>query len=114
MFILYCVEAGAFLVLVPWREEWLVFASGMPWPWLQEAMLWPVLRSAAELLTSEEAARVRQCASETCSWLFVDRSRTHRRRWCDMKTCGNRDKARRYYQRHREKTAARSDQKAQT
>lgn len=66
-----------------------------------ESMLWPVSRAAAELLTGPEIDHVRQCASETCSWLFVDRSKNHRRRWCDMKVCGNRDKARRYYQRQR-------------
>ena len=68
-----------------------------------ERILWPVVRSAAELLTSREAAEVKVCASETCSWLFVDRSRTHRRRWCDMKSCGNRAKARRHYRRSRER-----------
>jgi len=66
-----------------------------------ERMLWPVVRSAGDLLASGEAQQVRECASDSCSWLFVDRSRTHRRRWCDMKTCGNRAKARRYYQRKR-------------
>ena len=64
-----------------------------------DAMLWPVSQGAAELLTGAELENVRQCASETCAWLFVDRSKNHRRRWCDMKVCGNRDKARRYYQR---------------
>ena len=62
------------------------------------------IRSAADLLTSDEAARVRECAAESCSWLFVDRSRTRRRRWCDMKTCGNRNKAKLYYQRHRKRS----------
>jgi len=80
--------------------------QGFGWGWAGsedalDQMLWPVVRSAADLLTSEEASLVRECASESCSWLFVDRSRTHRRRWCDMKTCGNRAKARRHYQRHR-------------
>ena len=64
-----------------------------------DSPLWPVVRSAAELLTSKDTALVRECASETCSWVFLDRSRTHRRRWCDMKTCGNRAKARRHYER---------------
>ena len=64
-----------------------------------DGVLWPVVRSAAELLTSEEAKLVRECASDTCTWLFVDRSRTHRRKWCDMAVCGNRAKARRHYQR---------------
>ncbi len=66
-----------------------------------DPMLWPVVRSAAELLTSETVNRVRECASPTCNWLFVDTSRNRRRRWCDMATCGNRAKASRYYRRHR-------------
>ncbi|MCG6963842.1 MAG: ABATE domain-containing protein [Acidobacteria bacterium] len=66
-----------------------------------DRMLWPVARSAADLLTSELVGRVRECASPSCSWLFLDRSRNGRRKWCDMATCGNRAKARRYYRRHR-------------
>jgi predicted RNA-binding Zn ribbon-like protein len=74
------------------------------WSWHEpqprfDSLLWPVVRSAAELLTSPEAAHVRECASDRCSWLFVDRSRTKCRRWCDMKVCGNRAKARRHYER---------------
>lgn len=64
-----------------------------------DAMLWPVSRAATELLLGGELDYVRQCASETCAWLFHDQTKNHRRRWCDMKVCGNRDKARRYYQR---------------
>jgi len=76
------------------------------WEWILpeshlDSMLWPVARAAAELLTSDELAYVRQCASDTCTWLFLDKTKNHRRRWCDMKTCGNRVKARRYYQRQR-------------
>jgi predicted RNA-binding Zn ribbon-like protein len=78
--------------------------EGFEWKWSGpptsfDRMLWPVLQSAAELLTSDEIHQVRECNSDRCTWLFVDRSRTHRRRWCDMKTCGNRAKARRHYQR---------------
>jgi predicted RNA-binding Zn ribbon-like protein len=65
------------------------------------AMLWPVLCSAAELLTSTEAARVRMCAGQDCGWMYVDRSRNGLRRWCEMRTCGNVAKARRHYQRVR-------------
>ena len=64
-----------------------------------DAMLWPVSRAAANLLVGGDIARVRQCASESCSWLFLDRSKNSSRRWCDMNGCGNRDKARRYYKR---------------
>jgi predicted RNA-binding Zn ribbon-like protein len=66
--------------------------------------VWPVVRSAAELLASDEIGKVRQCAADGCSWLFVDRSRGGRRRWCSMATCGNRAKARRHYRRTRQET----------
>jgi len=52
--------------------------------------------------------RIRQCANDTCQWLFYDESRTGQRRWCDMKTCGNRAKARR----HRERQKAESGEAA--
>jgi predicted RNA-binding Zn ribbon-like protein len=66
-----------------------------------DAILWPVARSAAELLTSPDVQFVRECASDTCAWLFLDKTKNHRRRWCDMKVCGNRAKARRFYARQR-------------
>ena len=62
---------------------------------------WPVARSAAELLASVQLARVRECAASSCGWLFLDRSRNASRRWCDMRVCGNREKARRFYRRRR-------------
>ena len=68
-------------------------------------MLAPVVRAAADLLTSDDAGRVRECGADTCRWLFLDRSKNGTRRWCDMKICGNRAKARRHYE--REKKAAR-------
>ena len=64
-----------------------------------QAPLWPIARSAADLLVSDELAFVRACASETCLWLFLDTSKNHRRRWCDMTQCGNREKFRSFYRR---------------
>jgi predicted RNA-binding Zn ribbon-like protein len=66
-----------------------------------DQILWPVAMSAAELLVSEDRLRVKECATENCNWLFVDMSRNRSRRWCDMKDCGNRAKARRHYHRSR-------------
>jgi predicted RNA-binding Zn ribbon-like protein len=66
-----------------------------------DRVLWPVAVAAVELLTSTDRALVRECASHDCSWLFLDKSRNHSRRWCDMKVCGNRAKARRFSERHR-------------
>jgi predicted RNA-binding Zn ribbon-like protein len=64
-----------------------------------EAPLWPIARAAAELLASDHLEFVHACASETCQWLFLDVSKNHRRRWCDMARCGNRAKVRRFYAR---------------
>ncbi len=79
-------------------------AGGFTWEWIDtevnlDRMLWPVVRSAEDLLFSDELDAVRVCASDTCNWLFMDTSKNHSRRWCDMKSCGNRAKARRFYSR---------------
>ena len=66
-----------------------------------EAPLWAIARSAAALLASDELRFLRACASKTCLWLFLDTSKNHRRRWCDMTKCGNRAKFRRFYARQR-------------
>jgi predicted RNA-binding Zn ribbon-like protein len=63
--------------------------------------LWPIAYSAAELLASERAQYVRACASKTCEWLFLDESKNHGRRWCDMTKCGNRAKVRAFYDRQK-------------
>jgi predicted RNA-binding Zn ribbon-like protein len=81
--------------------------AGFGWTWAEgkpslDRLLWPVVRSAAEMLVSPERVCLRECASHVCSWLFIDHSPTQRRRWCSMKTCGNRAKARAFYARQRE------------
>jgi predicted RNA-binding Zn ribbon-like protein len=52
-------------------------------------------------LTSGHPDRIKVCDSDTCEWIFYDTSRTSRRRWCDMSTCGNRAKAARHRARGR-------------
>ena len=81
-------------------------ANGFIWTWngSEEALdqvLWPVARSAMDLLTSADLGRVRECACESCGWLFLDTSKNRSRRWCSMEACGNRTKARRHYARRR-------------
>jgi predicted RNA-binding Zn ribbon-like protein len=70
-----------------------------------DAPLWRVAASAAELLTSgPDLARVRVCGmhdTHECSWVFMDNTRARTRRWCSMKDCGNKAKARRHYERVR-------------
>jgi predicted RNA-binding Zn ribbon-like protein len=81
--------------------------GGYHWQWKPEEaenpeqMLWPIALSAVQVLTSDQIASVRECAADDCAWLFLDESRNRSRRWCDMKVCGNRQKARRHYHRAR-------------
>lgn len=76
---------------------------GYAWSWDDkpqlERIVWPIAQAAADLLTGEQLANVRECEAADCQWLFLDTSRNHSRRWCDMSACGNREKARRHYQR---------------
>lgn len=80
-------------------------SAGFNWDWSDtsetlDQVLWPVVRSAAELLISEDLHRVKQCADDRgCGYMFVDTSRNKSRRWCSMETCGNRAKAQRHYRR---------------
>jgi predicted RNA-binding Zn ribbon-like protein len=73
------------------------------WAWEEngalDRVLWPVARSAAEALTSEDVGRIGECAGDECQWLYLDTSRNHSRRWCVMSDCGNRAKAKRHYRR---------------
>ncbi len=82
-------------------------SEGFGWTWTGRPValgrpLWPVARSAVELLTSGDLGRVKECpASDGCGWLFYDSSKNASRRWCSMEVCGSRDKMRRLYSRKR-------------
>ena len=84
------LSSGAGCCALGWDE-----AVALDAPW------WPVLAAEADLLASrDDLARVRVCGmSEAgeCGWLFLDRTKARTRRWCSMKDCGNRAKARRHY-----------------
>lgn len=75
----------------------------LTWTWkpLQQAadVLDPVILDAADLITTLQYDRLKNCPS--CKWLFEDQTRNGRRRWCDMVDCGSRAKARTYYHRHK-------------
>ena len=94
-----CVQnAGEHVRLVPVKGafEWS-FDDGNRF----ERVLWPIARAAADLLTSDQLPYVRACSSKTCEWFFLDTSKNHHRRWCDMTTCGNRAKVQRFYARQK-------------
>ena len=86
------------------RERVVAGEQGFGWerdrrPAGLDRVLWPLARSAAELLTSSDLAFVRECQGEDCGWLFLDTSRNRTRRWCDMRDCGNLAKVRRFRRR---------------
>lgn len=67
-----------------------------------DQVLWPAVRSAADLLASDALGRIKECADDRgCGWLFLDRSKNRSRRWCRMDGCGNRAKVRQYYRRRK-------------
>lgn len=82
---------------IVWRHgkvDWVTAAT----PRL-DSMVWPIVWSAADLVTGGESHRLKSCGSDACAWLFYDDSRAESRRWCSMSECGNRAKARRFYAR---------------
>ncbi len=90
--------AGALLVPLQGGFSWDVNGRKDALDWLLNS----IIRSAADLLVSDDLKRLKRCADPDCGWLFLDNSRNHSRRWCDMKDCGNRAKARRFYSRKKE------------
>jgi predicted RNA-binding Zn ribbon-like protein len=77
------------------RWQWSVRASPV------EAALGPIALAAVRLFTEGDFARIRECGGHACGWLFYDRSKNNRRRWCEMEVCGNRAKQRRLAARRR-------------
>jgi predicted RNA-binding Zn ribbon-like protein len=65
-------------------------------------LLVPIAESAAELLCEADPGRVRRCAHPACVLYFLDGTKNGTRRWCDMRTCGNRANAAAYYRRLRD------------
>jgi predicted RNA-binding Zn ribbon-like protein len=82
-----------------WQLIWRPESSGA------QTIFHEVLRSAAELIASDRLARVRECFSPSCTWMFLDVSKNHTRRWCDMRVCGNRAKVHRFRERRRRGSA---------
>jgi predicted RNA-binding Zn ribbon-like protein len=77
-----------------WKMEFMARESGLDW------LLAAIARSAAEIIVEGGQARVRICANPGCGLFFSDHSRTHRRRWCSMAICGNRNKVASFARRH--------------
>lgn len=67
-----------------------------PRPTLAEIPLHACALAVEGLLMDVDRSRIRKCGASDCDVYFVDTSKGHRRQWCSMKNCGNREKQRRW------------------
>ena len=74
-------------------------------PVLQKPLL-AAARAVGQFLAAANFDLLKICAGRNCAWFFVDLSKNHSRRWCDMAVCGNLAKARRFQGRRRRDRAA--------
>lgn len=97
-------------------SEWVRLrpsGSGAPFHWhwqgpedALDQLIWPVVFAADALLLSPHVGHIKKCANHRCDWLFLDTSKNHTRRWCEMAVCGNRAKVRDH---HRKKLRRAAD-----
>jgi len=83
------------------HERLISTEKGFTWEWIgREAaldrMLWSIVHSATEFLSTADLSRLRECGGEECGWMFEDISRNRSRQWCHMQDCGNLAKVRRF------------------
>jgi predicted RNA-binding Zn ribbon-like protein len=65
-------------------------------PLAPDRLLWELAATVDRLLLQNKPGRFRKCAAPDCGTLFLDVSKTGRRRWCSMANCGNRNKVQRF------------------
>ncbi len=80
------------------------------WEWAEPVLSVATPRRRAlialvDLVRSPAVRDVRQCADESCGWVYLDTSPRRNRRWCVSQECGNRNRVRRHYQRRRAASA---------
>jgi predicted RNA-binding Zn ribbon-like protein len=85
------------------RSELVAVRAG--WPWILSRFA----ASFADMLALGRPDRLKYCPNEGCKWIFYDRTKGNTRRWCNDRTCGNRDRVRRARVRSKKKSAAQVD-----
>jgi predicted RNA-binding Zn ribbon-like protein len=65
-----------------------------------DALLLPIARMLADLVCNEDFAQIKGCEGPVCTLLYLDRTRSHARRWCSMAVCGNRSKQAAHRRKH--------------
>ncbi|MFD4249001.1 CGNR zinc finger domain-containing protein [Amycolatopsis thermoflava] len=61
-----------------------------------EDALGVIADDAISIIAGERDGKLALCASPTCQAAFFDTSQSRTRKWCDMNTCGNRQKKARF------------------
>lgn len=62
-------------------------------------LLAAIAESVADLLAYGDLSLIRKCENPECVLYFYDTTKNHKRRWCSMSVCGNRAKAKAFYER---------------
>lgn len=89
----HVLQAGRPETTLQWEEETQRYRITVRPEVLSPAgLLWPVADALVKLIADDKFEYVRQCEAHNCILLFHDLSKSHRRRWCSMATCGNRMK----------------------
>ena len=57
-----------------------------------ESVLIPIAEAMANLICDEDMTYVKACEGHDCTLMFLDKTKSHARRWCSMGICGNRAK----------------------
>jgi len=103
---------------VPGPLDWpvqITLGSGLP-PSLTvagsgvQAALGQVALAAVQAVGDGTWRRLKCCAADDCHWIFFDRTKPGRGRWCEPELCGNRMKTRAYRERRRQAVPAGVDQ----
>ncbi|MCP2251476.1 Conserved protein containing a Zn-ribbon-like motif, possibly RNA-binding [Prauserella aidingensis] len=63
-----------------------------------------IAADAVGVIAGERDGKLALCASPTCRAAFFDTSQSRTRKWCDMNTCGNRQKKARFQANQRRNT----------
>ncbi|MEU8633759.1 CGNR zinc finger domain-containing protein [Amycolatopsis sp. NPDC048633] len=85
-------QGRAAAVLTPEGERRWQLSSGSS----VEDALGVIAADAISVIAGERDGKLALCASPTCQAAFFDTSQSRTRRWCDMNTCGNRQKKARF------------------
>ncbi|WP_328351443.1 CGNR zinc finger domain-containing protein [Streptomyces sp. NBC_00445] len=87
------VQGRAAAILTPdGKRRWRLSSASCV-----EDALSVIAADAISIIAGERDGKLALCASPTCRAAFFDTSQSRTRKWCDMNTCGNRQKKARFH-----------------